>query len=115
MELALLNENLDADYLTRARAAAYVMDRQVLHTNLRLSFCPASFIISCKLVCHISFFAQKKPKFSQKASNETPRHLTRARAAAYVMDRQEDVLMDVSKMTPTYCIILASAALGWGS
>lgn len=28
MELALLNENLDADYLTRARAAAYVMDRQ---------------------------------------------------------------------------------------
>ncbi len=28
MELALLNENLDADYLTRARAAAYVMDKQ---------------------------------------------------------------------------------------
>lgn len=28
MELSLMNENLDRDYLTRARAAAYVLDRQ---------------------------------------------------------------------------------------
>lgn len=28
MELALIKENLDEDYLIRARAAAYVMDRQ---------------------------------------------------------------------------------------
>lgn len=28
MELSLMNENLDKDYLTRARAAAYVLDRQ---------------------------------------------------------------------------------------
>ena len=28
MELSLMNENLDQDYLTRARAATYVLDRQ---------------------------------------------------------------------------------------
>ena len=28
MELELMNENLNVDYLTRAKAAAYVLDRQ---------------------------------------------------------------------------------------
>ena len=35
-ELALLNENLGEDYLTRARAAAYVLERHVTITRVYL-------------------------------------------------------------------------------
>ena len=38
MELSIVKKNLDEDYLTRARAAAYILDRQkaILQLNVKI-------------------------------------------------------------------------------